>query len=73
VRQPFPSAWRATAAPRLVGLVEAGERRAGAALDLGVVEVDLPADALTDLDTPADVDGWVARAVDGSGPGRSVP
>lgn len=60
-RQPFPSAWSSRAAAPLVALVEAGERRAGAVLDLGVAEVDLPVGATVDLDTPADVAAWIDR------------
>ncbi|WP_421120021.1 molybdenum cofactor guanylyltransferase [Aquihabitans daechungensis] len=60
-RHPFPSAWRCAAGERLRSLVEAGQRRADAALEAGpVVEVPAPEAALEDLDTPADVAAWVA-------------
>lgn len=61
-RHPFPSAWRTSAATALTDLVEAGERRAGAALAVGpVIEVDAAPEPLVDLDTPDDVRRWLDR------------
>lgn len=61
-RHPFPSAWRLAAAPMLVGLVEGGARRAGAAFDaVGVVDAAVDDAALVDLDTPEDVRRWANR------------
>lgn len=61
-RHPFPSAWRTVAADALVGLVEAGERRAEAGFAAGpVIEVEAPAELLADLDTPEDVQRWNER------------
>lgn len=61
-RHPFPSAWRTTAAPSLVALVERGKRRADAAFSVGsVADVDAPVAALEDLDTPDDVRRWTER------------
>lgn len=55
-RQPFPAAWRATAAPIVSGLVAQGARRADAAHDaVGVVEVPAQASELADLDAPEDL------------------
>lgn len=57
-RQPFPSAWRAGVADRLVALVEGGARRADAGL--GVIasgSVDVAPAAIADIDRPGDLDG----------------
>jgi len=55
-RQPFPSAWRVEAAPMLVELVEAGQRRAAAASERpDVIEIDAQEHDLADLDLPEDL------------------
>lgn len=59
-QHPFPSAWRASAAPAVDVLVADGARRMVDALGLGVVAVPAPADALVDLDTPDDLRTRVA-------------
>ena len=56
---PFPSAWRVGAADALAALVDGGARRADAAFAIGpIIEVAGDGRALTDLDTPADVQAW---------------
>jgi molybdopterin-guanine dinucleotide biosynthesis protein A len=65
--QPFPSAWRTSAAAALTALVEEGGRRADAAFTAGpLIEVAAPTELIADLDTPADVRRWNQRRRDGA-------
>ena len=55
-RQPFPAAWRTACGPSIEALLTAGERRAEAAFGTTVVvDVDLAADVLGDVDRPGDL------------------
>ncbi|MEZ5178431.1 MAG: molybdenum cofactor guanylyltransferase [Acidimicrobiales bacterium] len=55
-RQPFPAAWRASAAALVTGLVAQGERRAEAA-GRAVASVEVPMDpaVVADIDRPGDL------------------
>lgn len=54
--QPFPSAWRPTVGPVLVGLIDAGHRRLLHALDeLSVGEVTVDPASMVDVDEPGDL------------------
>lgn len=52
---PFPAAWRTSSAPSLEQLVEDGQRRADAALVLGIATVDAGFGAVIDVDRPDDL------------------
>jgi molybdopterin-guanine dinucleotide biosynthesis protein A len=68
-RHPFPSAWRVGTGDALQGALDAGQRRADAAFDLGaVVEVPVAAAVIDDLDTPDDVETWRRERGDGPHP-----
>lgn len=61
-RHPFPSAWRPSVGPAIARLVEDGIHRADAAFTVAEV-VDVPAALadLVDLDTPEDLQRWLAE------------
>ncbi|WP_426572958.1 molybdenum cofactor guanylyltransferase [Aquihabitans sp. McL0605] len=59
-RHPLPSAWRASAGPALVALIDGGARRADAGFGaVGVIDVAADDEVLIDLDTPDDVHRWL--------------